>query len=185
MIIKDKDYEEICVMMYSMQTLHSRGISLSDTLNKSLQNLLLWYQNSEDGQYLEIMYLQLQAYVNMGNALNMENESIQKALELLGLQTTDFCPKGFFLGKQIRLNPSQVRSMIGKWRPSKSNPTTIQDVVEDIIEKVKQHQVGHYFYKYHRFSDNNACVPDVYELIIEEDESYFYDINNFKFYKFV
>ena len=62
---------------------------------------------------------------------------------------------------------------------------TIQEVVDDILEKVSGHQIGRYLYTYHRFSVSDDTIPDTYELIIEEEKSYFYDINNFRFYTFI
>ena len=40
----------------------------------------------------------------------------------------------------MKLTKAQIRSMIGRWRPSRENPMTIGELVEDIIKKVKEHQ---------------------------------------------
>lgn len=182
---KEKDYDEIYIMMYSMSILLNRGISATSILTKTLRNLLLWYQDKEEQQYLDLMRLQLQAYVNMGHALNLNDQVIRSVLELLEMSEEKIYPNELFMGKQICLTPSQVRSIIGKWRPSKNNPMTIKEVVRDIIEKVERGQIGHYFYEYQRFSDTEKSIPDVYELIVGEDENYFYDVNNLRFYKLI
>lgn len=154
---KEKDYDEIYIMMYSMSILLNRGISATSILTKTLRNLLLWYQDKEEQQYLDLMRLQLQAYVNMGHALNLNDQVIRNVLELLEMSEEKIYPNELFMGKQICLTPSQVRSIIGKWRPSKNNPMTIKEVVRDIIEKVEKGQIGHYFY----------------------------DVNNLRFYKLI
>ena len=61
MDIKDNKYKEICVMMYSMWTLHYREISLAETLRSSLHMILGWYQNTGDKKLLELIRLHLQA----------------------------------------------------------------------------------------------------------------------------
>ena len=185
MDIKDKKYKEMCVMMYSMWTLHYREISLTETLQASLGKLLEWYDETKNPKLTELIELHLQAYVNTGNALHPETEVVGEALRLLNKDETAFRPDSGFGGKQIYLTRPQVRSMIGRWRPTKENPMTIQEVVDDLLEKVSGHQIGRYLYTYHRFSVSDDTIPDTYELIIEEEKSYFYDINNFRFYTYI
>ena len=184
MDIKDNEYKEICVMMYSMWTLHYREISLAETLRSSLHMILGWYQNTGDKKLLELIRLHLQAYVNTGNSLNPEMEEIRTALETLGEDQEAFRPDAGFGGRKIQLTRAQVRSMIGRWRPTKENPMSIHEVVDDIIAKVSGHQKGRYLYTYHRFAGSDDEIPDAYELIIEEQGSYFYDVSNFRFYTF-
>lgn len=182
--IKDNKYKEICVMMYSMWTLHYRDIPLAETLQSSLHMILGWYQNTGDKKLLELVRLHLQAYVNTGNALNPEVEEIHAALEALGEEQAAFRPDTGFGGRKIQLTRAQVRSMIGRWRPTKENSMSIYEVVDDIISKVSGHQKGRYLYTYHRFAGSDNEIPDTYELIIEEQGSYFYDVGNFRFYTF-
>ena len=80
----------------------------------------------------------------------------------------------------IRLTHSQVRSMIGKWQPCKANPMKIGEVVEDIINKVSSQDKGIYIYRYIRGKNKE----DLYELVINEHESFFHDVNNKRFYLF-
>ena len=109
---------------------------------------------------------------------------VGEALRLLNKDETAFRPDSGFGGKQIYLTRPQVRSMIGRWRPTKENPMSIHEVVDDIIAKVSGHQKGRYLYTYHRFAGSDDEIPDAYELIIEEQGSYFYDVSNFRFYTF-
>ena len=83
MDIKDKKYKEMCVMMYSMWTLHYREISLAETLQASLGKLLEWYDETKNPKLTELIELHLQAYVNTGNALHPETEVVGEALRLL------------------------------------------------------------------------------------------------------
>lgn len=181
--MKKERYDKLCVMIYSMYTLQYKGISVRETVRMTLRNMMDWYQASKDERYFDLIDMHLQAYVNMGNALPPEEE-VQQALELIGKHVSDFRPIEPFLGKKIRLTPAQVRSMIGKWRPTQQNPMTINEVVKDIIHKVSEKQCGCYVYEYRRFAGREIENENIYELIIGEKESYFYDVSNFKFYVF-
>ena len=110
-----------------------------------------------------------------------ENEILKKT----GKTREDFFPKGYLLGKRIKLTKSQVRGMIGRWRPSRDSPMTIGELVDDIIRKVKNHEEGRYIYQYHRTDVTTKGDIEVYELVINKDESYFYDVKKFRFYTFM
>lgn len=178
-------FQELYVMMFALQTLHNRGITVKETVSNSLQNLLQWYHQSGNHQYLELAMLHMQAYANMGFALDDRNPVIKEILEILGKTKYDFFPKTHIMGRQIKLTKPQIRGMIGKWKPSVDNPMTIGEVVDDIIKKVKEHSEGRYIYQYQRKITGEEAEPEVYELVINKDESYFYDVKNFKFYTFI
>lgn len=135
-------------------------------------------------KYLELAELYMYAYANLGYALDDEKEEIRELLSLMGKTKEDFYPYGFFLGRKIGLTKPQVRSMIGKWKPSKENPMTISEVVDDIILKVSNHQEGHYIYEYSRKYAGHPAEPEIYELVIGKESSYFYDVSNLKYYTF-
>lgn len=169
-------------MMYALQTLHNRGITVKETVYESIRNLNQWYEQSGNPEYLNLALLHMQAYANMGFAVDESDLSVQKVLERTGKNKDDFFPRGNSFGKRIRLNRAQVRSMFGKWKPTKDQPMTIAELVDDIINKVKLHCEGRYVYQYQRKKTEDA---EVYELVINKEECYFYDVKNFRFYTFV
>lgn len=127
----------------------------------------------------------MQAYVNMGFALDEKNQTICDILNVTHQTIENFCPKGYLPGKRVKLTKTQVRSMIGRWKPSKTNPMTIGELVEDIIRKVKEHQTGRYIYHYCRTDCVSKEDAEIYELVVNEDESYFHDVRKFRFYTFM
>ena len=162
----DEYTKDLYTMMFSLQTLQNQGITIRETVYKSLDKLLLWNKESENSKYLELALLHMQAYANMGFALDEENKTIREILK-------------------IKLTKSQVRGMIGRWRPSRDSPMTIGELVDDIIRKVKNHEEGRYIYQYHRTDVTTKGDIEVYELVINKDESYFYDVKKFRFYTFM
>ena len=89
-------------MMFSLQTLQNQGITIRETVYKSLDKLLLWNKESENSKYLELALLHMQAYANMGFALDEENKTICEILKKTGKTREDFFPKGYLLGKRIK-----------------------------------------------------------------------------------
>lgn len=159
--------------------LHYSGIPLMKTFEQNICWLQEMYEKSDDKKYLENALLHIKAYVRMGLCYRQYEEMFDQILN-------DLQVSRWSLGKpvekqhMIRLTYSQVRSMIGKWKPSKDNTMKIGDVVDDIINKVSIQQKGIYFYRYIRGNDKEY----LYELVVDEHESYFYDINNKRFYLF-
>ena len=160
----DEYTKDLYTMMFSLQTLQNQGITIRETVYKSLDKLLLWNKESENSKYLELALLHMQAYANMGFALDEENNTIREILKKTGKTREDFFPKGYLLGKRIKLTKSQVRGMIGRWRPSRDSPMTIGELVDDIIRKVKNHEEGRYIYQYHRTDVTTKGDIEVYEL---------------------
>lgn len=181
--------EEYCKQLYitilSFQTLQNKGIPIKETFYRSLKYLFLWYRESQDVRYLDLALLHMQAYVNMGFAIDGKNQTICDILKETHKTIDDFFPRGCLPGKRVKLNKTQVRSMIGRWKPSKNSPMTIGQLVDDIIQKVRSHQIGRYVYEYHRSGSSAEEDAEVYELVINEEESYFYDVKKFRFYTFM
>lgn len=67
--------------------------------------------------------------------------------------------------------------MIGKWNAA--NSMSIVEVVDDIIDKVKSHKEGIYYYQNtgsKKKALDEKAKGDIYELVIKENECYFHDI---------
>ena len=164
------EIKDIYIMMFTLQTLQNYGISARDTIERSLENLLCWYHESGDKKYL---------------AIDGQNQTVCDILQKMDKTVSDFYPRGIMAGKRIRLNKTQVRSMIGKWKPSRDSPMTIGELVDDIIRKVREHQTGRYIYEYHRTDISSEAGTEIYELVINDGESYFHDVKRFRFYTFM
>ena len=75
-----------------------------------------WYQESGEERYLLLAKQHMQAYVNMGFALNEQNQTIRDIISILDQTIADFYPKDSLPGKRVKLTKAQIRSMIGRWR---------------------------------------------------------------------
>ena len=91
----DEYTKDLYTMMFSLQTLQNQGITIRETVYKSLDKLLLWNKESENSKYLELALLHMQAYANMGFALDEENKTIREILE------KTFSRKDIFLEREL------------------------------------------------------------------------------------
>ena len=132
---KAEERENMYIMMFTLQSLQNYGLSVKKTVERSLDYLWEWYQESGEERYLLLAKQHMQAYVNMGFALNEQNQTIRDIISILDQTIADFYPKDSLPGKRVKLTKAQIRSMIGRWRPSRENPMTIGELVEDIIKK--------------------------------------------------
>ena len=110
-------------------------------------------------------------------------ESLHKDLEqgyrkLAVYHPQELFPNKFYVAKTIKLNRTQVRSMIRKWPPSPHQTMKIDEVVDDIISKVKGKENGIFYYKC-------AATKDIYELVISKKETFFHDMQRGIFYTFL
>ena len=143
-------------------------------------NWTLW--NGKNKKYLYCAILYIQAYLEFGFDYDV---LFDKVINELGYSKEEVFPKDFYKADKVKLNKSQVRSMIRKWKPG--NKSTIAEVVQDIITKVKLHQEGIYYYVNSGTKKDIGemdITSDVYELVINKSECYFHDIRRKKYFTF-
>ncbi|MDF2871870.1 MAG: hypothetical protein K0R05_3445 [Anaerocolumna sp.] len=164
---------------FAAGSLKYKGISINKTFLMSIKFLQGYYLIDRDLRYLEVATLLIQAYLEMGFTYESCQEEFDDILKDLGTERSLMFPKKFYHSKKIKLTRPQVRSMIGKWSSSKKNKMLIITVVDDIINKVNNKEIGVYSYCNH-----NISGKELYELVINIDEVYFHDINKCKYYTF-
>lgn len=170
-------------LMMTFGAMHHMGLSIVEVMEQSIQWLILMYNETEDKSYYSILIAEVAAYINMGFSIPQGNAIIDEIMNKENILAEMYELRR---GKKVALTKLQVRSMIGKWKPSKESPMSIAEVVDDIIDKVKNKRIGSYQYMYRPFDADarNIMKSDRYELVITENESFFWDIKNFKFYIF-
>lgn len=114
----------------------------------------------------------------MGFAYEENATIFNLVLDELGITKEMKFPKKFYISQKVKLNKSQVRRMIKKWPASPHQKMKIDDVVYDIINKVKNKDNGIFYY-------DCAVTGDVYELVISKEEIFFHDMARGLFYTFM
>ena len=174
----DENRKYIEAIKLAAGSVQYRNLSVQETIIEAVHELYKYYQYTDNINYLETAILQIQAYLELGFVYDNAESLFNSVLETMGTNREMQFPKRFYVSKQIKLNKSQVRSMIKKWPTSPKQNMKIDEVVEDIINKVKLHEVGIYYYQ--------SAIPDeLYELVINEKESFFHDLQRGAFYTFL
>lgn len=155
-----------------------KGLPIKETFFKSIDLLKNHYEETKNIRYLEVALLHIQAYLEMGFPYEQGESVFAEVLRKLGTTRESEFPRRFYASSSIKLNKSQVRSMIRKWPASPYQKMKIDEVVADIIQKVQKKQSGIYYYQC-------AVTKEVYELTIQEEEIFFYDVSRGLFYTFL
>lgn len=177
---------EIEIMKITLGTLHYRGLEIQPTVKRSVEFMVMQYELLKEMKYLEIALIVMAAYLEMGGMYKAERELFDKVMAYIGIPKEVLFPVSAFSGQFLKPNKYQIRKLLGRWMPSKNNPMKIEEVVDDILDKIKNKKQGHYYYKYTEkmgISGKNKGVY-LYELMITENECYFYDVKNNKYYRF-
>lgn len=176
--------EDMEALVCTLNSLHLRGISINKTLNASVHYLKQFYELTNDKEYLILAIMYMKAYSEMGFAgISKENEALfDEVLSLAQIEKETLFRFRLYTSQKIKLNKSQVRSMIGKWSVTRERPMSKDQLVADIIEKVNSRADGHYYYIHkHRGS---GIDMDRYELVINGEECYFHDEKRGRYFTF-
>lgn len=173
---EDRSYVE--AIKFAASFLQYKNISVKQTFGSAVSQLYWYYKHLNDKEYLEVATLHIQAYVEMGFAYEENATIFNLVLDELGITKEMKFPKKFYISQKVKLNKSQVRRMIKKWPASPHQKMKIDDVVYDIINKVKNKDNGIFYY-------DCAVTGDVYELVISKEEVFFHDMARGLFYTFM
>lgn len=107
-------------------------------------------------------------------------------LKLLSLAETDIhslTEPNWQTGGIIRLNRSQIRRMIGRWSPH-IHSMKINEVIDDIMEKVRNEKEGiYYYYSGQCKGREGKVVPkSQYRLMVKNQRYKFWDITRKIYY---
>lgn len=158
------------------------GVNRERTLILSIGHIMEFYENDPKREYLVGALLHIQAYLELGLDYRLHQELFEKIMEECNLEKDDVFPRRFYTAKRVKLNKSQVRGMIRKWSTSPKNKLQIQQVVQDIMEKVSNQEQGVYYY--HNHTSPSGRDDDLYELVIQGEECYFHDMKLERYYVF-
>ncbi|MBC5745985.1 hypothetical protein FMM74_021160 [Lachnospiraceae bacterium MD308] len=157
--------------------LQYRNMSIKETFINTVKQLEEYYIMSDKIKYLDVALLYIQVYLEMGFSYEDGRSIFDKIIQELGITKESVFLERKYRQKSIKLNRAQVRSMIGRWPASPHQEMKIDEVVSDIIAKVKESANGIYYYK-------SVVTNDIYELVINDGGKLFHDIKRRIFYTF-
>ncbi len=166
----------------ALNNIEEVGLDSKEVLKDSIGWLYERYTATGNRSYLEQALHHIQAYVQLGFSYEEEQSMFDKVLGILGAEKIQVMFLDERYTKTIRLNRYQVRSMLGKWNP-KIHSMPINDVVDDVIDKVKYEKEGIYTYiSGRRRMEDREVAKDEYRLIIYGHKAQFFDIGKKLYY---
>jgi len=160
-----------------------RGFSIKEVYKEVVCKLETYYQQSMKKEYLEAALLHIKAYMEMGYDYEDNQSLFDGILNILNMEREILFPKKHFPVREIKLSKEQIKRLILRWPASKKR-MSINEVIDDIMGKVKQKEIGIYHYDSNPTPDKVGTSGDLYELVIGSNESYFRDIKRRKYFTF-
>ena len=180
--------EPILSMIYTLEAFSCRGLSIRETVRRNLEWLKKWYSQEEYGEFLELAILQICAVIRMGMVRETDVLLYDDICALAGTSMEELLESCVPMAKPMKISWYGIQGLIGKWMPSRKNPMKKSEVVDDIMDKLENHREGQYYYCYERNRSGDRYPEmlenDVYKLVINREESYFFDLKQFRIYTF-
>lgn len=167
----------------AVMRLEYENLSAKKTLVESTELLRTFYCQTKNKGYLSAAVTRIQAYLELGFCYEDNQELFDAVLHEAGTSRQLQFPKRCYCSERVPLTRSQVRQLLGRWTGSRYSTMKIQDAVDDIINKVSAEKLGKY--EYHSNANPSGGGHDmVYELYIEKDDSYLYNVQTNRYYTF-
>ena len=187
--MREKIEEEyILSMIYTLSALSCRGMTIRGIVRRNLNWLKKWYGQEQDRELLELALLQICAVFRMGLVKEADIALYNDICALAGTSMEELLESCAPMAKPMKISWYGIQGLIGKWMPSRKNPMKKSEVVDDIIDKLVNHREGQYYYCYERNRSGDRYPEmlenDVYKLVINREESYFFDLKQFRIYTF-
>lgn len=184
MHISDEDRLKIEAIKLSVVSTAYVGFCINEVFEETVKRLTQYYMETEDKRYLEVALLHIHAYVEMGFSYEQKNKLFDYVLKHLGKKKLIEFPQSSCKGNQVKLNKTQVKNLISRWPASRQRPS-LDEVVEDIIYKVKNKEVGVYYYDSNPTPGKEGTSGDLYQLFIGEKDIVFHDIKRRRYFTFL
>lgn len=178
--METRDKITIEAIKSAMQSLLIRELYPQEVIREAVEYLFHQYEKTKNPAFLEQAVLHIQAYLELGFTYESGETLFDNILKPLGLKREVRFPFMKYGVKEVKCNKSQIRGMLGRWN-SKFQSMPIDDVVQDIIEKVASKEIGVYSYWSGYKCGRNQPISQ-YELTISQDMNLFLDVQNNKYY---
>lgn len=178
--VKRKDVEAVKL---ALKVAMRKGVHAQETLIGSIRFQVECYRWSEDERYLLSAMVSLQAYMELGFPYGEYKTEFDELMEKMGtFRELQFAGQ-YFPVAVIPLTKARIKTVIGIWSTSKYHTMSIAEVLEDIMEKVRNREVGSY--EYHSNLQADSRKDRVFELLISDGASYLHDVQKDQYYLFL
>lgn len=167
----------------AVTNLEREGLETGKVLMGSIRWLYEKYLITGDERFVRLSLAHIQVYLELGNSYEDNGSLFDSIIKLLDIKKEELFLELYKDCPVIRANKSQVRSMIGRWNPH-IHSMSIQEVIDDIIEKVNNGKDGvYYYYSGKKLDSSKNVVPkDKYRLTIQGERAQFWDMRRNRYF---
>ena len=175
---------EVQILKMAVCNIESVGLSGREVLLDSIIWLREKYEATDDKKYLKKAVQNIYAYLELGYAYETGKKEFQAVLDYLGIPAEDIFSPAKYHYKKVALTNTNIRNLLGRWNP-RFHCMKINDVVQDIKDKVSNKKEGTYLYHSGKIitqEGEEALWEQTYKLYIQNGDAVFHDINKNKYY---
>ncbi|XCP83822.1 hypothetical protein ABXS75_12150 [Roseburia hominis] len=178
------DLVEVEGIKIAVRNLEGLRISSNKVLIKSVVWLRNMYECSGKEEYLEKAVWHIYAYLGLGFPYEEGEEEFRIILSHLGKEREELFPARRWIYKKVKLSKTNVRNLLGGWNPV-LHSMKINDVVNDIVDKVAHLEKGIYSYHCGKLiaqCEEKELWDQTYRLYIDEEGAVFQNLNQNRYY---
>lgn len=142
------------------------------TIRSSCTTMLEQYQGTGDIEFVWNGIAYIMAYLQLGFDYKKNADLFDQFFEATGYRKKFVMREYYNRNRSLMKTRNSIREMIRKWRPSPQQPMKTDDLVNDILEKVSNREIGFFQYR--------CMVTDcAYELFINQEEMILHDCSTY------
>ena len=177
---------DVQIIKLAVSNIESQGLSSKQVLIDSIRWLTQKYLDTLEEAYLNKAVLHIYCYLELGYPYELGRKEFDIILSYLGKEEEELFPKRKYKYKKIVLSRANIKKILGRWNP-KLHCMKIDEVVEDIIQKIQNKDYGEYCYHSGKLlleNDEKCLWEQTYKLYVDVEETIFHHINENKYYVF-
>lgn len=151
-------------------------MSLREVVISSVSWVYNYYLATKNKQLLYKGLLVIEAYLQSGFPYEYGAEHFDRILSSLDTSREQVFPSAYYNAAKIKLAKATIGRIFYNWKSPSKNGKTKSQIIDEIINKVKNHDQGVYTY-YNNYGN-------VYVLVINEVECYIHDQTRHLFFTF-
>lgn len=178
-ILKNSDFEIQKIILSGLQL---NNYPLSQGIDDIVRELLRLNDKSHSQTVnIDLAVQYIHAYILLGFSYLEHKALFDMVLRKAGF-SSEYISGLQKANPKIRLTKSKIRSLIGRWPASSYNSHTVTEVVDDIIARTANREIG--YYKYYT-SKKDGTYTALYQLTVSNDYVLFHDVFLNKYYELI
>ena len=180
-MIRTDDRIRIEGVKLAIDSLPRSGIFPAEIVSWSIRSLLKNYGISNKEEFLEAAFIQVIAWLELGLEYGVLEKDFDQVLEMMGVEKEEFLFAHVKESTRIKITRNRIRNLIGRWRTRDPNDWCLNDVVEDIYNRMLKAEDCFCSYSCH---SADGSIFGLQELLVLKGKIMLHDVKQRKYYFF-